>query len=180
MPLLATRASTVSVIFTNPRLFGTSNHRYSVSDFIRLGRRNSAWSFFGADRRQQSLDVADAVGPAGSWATDHARDMVRDQGAAEIHFIKGLHEFVHVRVAVIHEGLHETRDWPADVAKVNLPELVHFREGTGRFEHILPHLLAAFHPGARAQTNADVGTVGNLQGPQVAVELPEDAARHAA
>jgi hypothetical protein len=33
-PLFATNASTVEVIFTNPRRSGTSNQRYSVSDVI--------------------------------------------------------------------------------------------------------------------------------------------------
>src|SRR5206468_1160688 len=112
------------------------------------------------------------------WASDHARNVVRDHGAAEVHLIQRLHQLAHVCVAVVHEGFHKVRDRPADVAKVYLPELVHPGECTGGFKHILPHLLATFHPGSRAQTDADVRTVGDLQRPRVAVEVPEDAARH--
>ena len=97
-----------------------------------------------------------------------------------IHGHQGAHDLFHVRVAVIHEGFHEVRDWPADVAKMNLPELVHFGEGARVFKHILPHLLAAFHPGSRTQTDANVGTVGDFQRPCVAIEVPEDATRHSA
>src|SRR5206468_12112054 len=103
--------------------------------------------------------------------------MVCDQGASKVHFNKRLHELEHVRVAVVHEGFHEIGYRSADIAKMNLPELVHFREGARGFEYIFAHLFAAFHPGPRAETHADVGTVGNLQRPYVAIEVPEHATR---
>src|SRR4029077_19811317 len=71
-------------------------------------------------------------------------------------------------------------DRRADVAEVNLPELVHFGEGAASFEYVLAHLLATFHPGPRAETDADVGTIGDLQSADVAIEVAEDASRHSA
>ena len=40
--------------------------------------------------------------------------------------IKRFHQFVHVRVPVIRKGFHKVRDPPADIAEMNLPELVLF------------------------------------------------------
>src|SRR5207249_10869872 len=74
------------------------------------------------------IAVANAVGPAGPGAADHARNMVRNQGAAEVHLIKRFHQFVHVRVPIIRKGFHKVRDPPADIAEMNLPELVLFAQ----------------------------------------------------
>ena len=41
-------------------------------------------------------------------------------------------------------------------------------------------MLATFHPGARAKTDADVRTVGDLQRAHVAIEITEDTARDSA
>src|SRR5262245_47652884 len=132
------------------------------------------------DGREQSFDVSNAVGPTCPGTADHTRNMVRDHSAAKVHLIQCLHQLEHVRVAVIHEGFHKARNRSAHVAKVDLPELVHFRKSTGSLKDVLPHLLAAFHPGSRAETHADVRTVGDFQGARVAVEVPEDAAGHSA
>ena len=90
-----------------------------------------------------------------------------------------LHDLVHVVVAVIHEGLDEVRQRRADVAEVDLPDL----RGAEVADHLLGvlagELAAAFEPGAAAEADADVRAVGDLQGPLVAVEVAEDAARHA-
>ena len=91
--------------------------RETSSSFGRL-------TLFSTDSGQQRLDVTDAGGPGNSWAVDHGRDVVCDHSAAEVHFINRFHEFEHVRVTVVDNGLHESRDWPTDIAKVNLPELI--------------------------------------------------------
>src|SRR5262249_977028 len=95
-------------------------------------------------------------------------------------FIERLHEFNHVRVTVVDKGLHETRNRAAHIAKVYLPKLVHFGEDARGFEDVLPHLPTSFHPGARTKTHANVGAVGDFQSPEVAIEISEDAAGHAA
>src|SRR5437762_11834231 len=90
------------------------------------------------------------------------------------------HDLLHVRIAVIHKGLDEARNGRADVAEMDLPELAHVREGPRRFQDILAHAAAAFHPGPTTETDADVRTVGDFQGARVTVEVAEDAAWHAA
>src|SRR6185369_4579333 len=110
------------------------------------------------------------VRPAGPGPTDHSRNMIGDHGTPEVHIVECFHQFIHVRVTVVHEGFDKVRYRRADVAEVNLPELVHFGEGAGSFKDIPAHLLAAFHPGPRAETDADVGTIGDLQSADVAIE----------
>src|SRR4051794_13098910 len=71
------------------------------------------------------------------------------------------------------------RNGAFDVAEVDFPELVHFGEGADGFENIFSHFVAAFEPGSAAETDADIGAVGGFEGAEVAVEIAEDAARHA-
>src|SRR5262245_8345632 len=105
--------------------------------------------------------------------------MVGDENAAKIHGYQGAHHLLHVCISVIHKGLDEARNGRADVAEMDLPKLAHVCERPGRFQHVLAHAAAAFHPGATAETDANVRTVGNFQGARVTVEVAEDAARHA-
>src|SRR5262245_5101803 len=128
----------------------------------------------------QRLDVADAVGPCRAAVPDHLRHMVGDENAPKIHGHQRAHDLLHVRIAVIHKGLDEARNGRADVAEMDLPKLAHVREGPRRFQNALAHPAAAFHPGAATETDADVRAVGDSQGAHVAVEVAEDAARHAA
>ena len=67
----------------------------------------------------------------------------------------------------------------ADVAEVDLPDLLGAEVADHLFGILAGELLAALEPGAAAQADADVRAVGDLQRPLVAFEVAEDAARHA-
>src|SRR5687767_4995261 len=84
-----------------------------------------------ADRSEESLDVTNAVGPARSPPPHHFRDMIRDHRPAKINFVERLHQLEHVRVAMVDKRLDKVRDRRRHIAKVNFPELVHFRELPG-------------------------------------------------
>src|SRR6266478_8304883 len=128
----------------------------------------------------QRLDVADAEGPCRAAVPDHLRHMVGDENAPKIHGHQGAHDLLHVRITVIHKGFDETRNGRANVAEMYFPKLAHLGESPRRFQDVLAHTAAAFHPGATTETDADVRTVGDFQGARVAVEVTEDAARHTA
>ena len=61
--------------------------------------------------RNHRLDIADAIGPTGSIASHHSRDVVGNKISAEIHFLQRSHQLPHVGVAVVDEGLDEMRNW---------------------------------------------------------------------
>src|SRR5207248_4483315 len=103
----------------------------------------------------QRPDVADAVGPRRAAVPDHLRHVVGDENAAKIHGHQGAHDLLHVRIAVIHKGLDEARNGRADVAEMDLPELAHLCEGPRRFQDVLAHAAAAFHPGATTEPDAN-------------------------
>src|SRR5262249_34839190 len=130
--------------------------------------------------RMQRFDVADAIGPAYPSPAYHLGNMVRNDRATEVNIAERLHDFVHVHVPIVHKGLDKIRERRADVAKVNLPELVQLREVADGFEYIFPHSCAAFQPGPGTQADPDVGAVGNLQGADISVEVAKDAARDSA
>ncbi len=66
-----------------------------------------------------------------------------------------------------------------DVAEVDLPDLLGAEVADHLFGVLARELAAAFEPGPAAQADADVRTVGDLQGSLVAVEVAEDATRDA-
>src|ERR1039458_419591 len=128
---------------------------------------------------QQGAHVGEAIGGLRVAAADQPGRVIENHDAIVVHVAQRLHDLVHVVVAVIHEGLDEVRQRRADIAEVNLPDLV----GAEVADHLLGilagELLAALQPGAAAHADADIGTVGNFQRPFVAIEVAEDAARHA-
>ena len=62
----------------------------------------------------QGLAVADAVCPALAVIADHARNVVRDEDAAEVNVDQGAHQLLHVGVAVVDIGLDEVPDGRGD------------------------------------------------------------------
>src|SRR5579883_493630 len=128
---------------------------------------------------EQRLHIADRVGGAQAWIVSHPGDVIGDDDAAEADLLERLHDLVHILVAIVYEGLDEVGQGCGHVAEVDLEELLLSGEVADRLDDIDPPAISAFEPAADAETDADVGAVGDRQGALVALEGAEDSG-HAA
>src|SRR5581483_5656214 len=122
-----------------------------------LGRpAASARTGLGVRPVQQRLHIADGKGGAQARVAAHARNVVRDDHAVELHLPQRLHDLVHVHVAIVDERLDEVRQWMVDVAEVHLEELALAPKVANGLQHRGTHALAALQPAAGAEADADI------------------------
>src|ERR1700691_3957976 len=124
----------------------------------------------------QCFHIREAVGLFRIMTTYDFRCVVEDHDAVKLHFNQGGHDLGHIVISVVHEGLDEVRQRRADIAEMDLPDLLR-AEITDHLRRVFMHeRRAAFVPASATQTDADVGTVGNLHRSLIAFEIGEDAA----
>src|SRR5215472_8041295 len=124
-------------------------------------------------------DIADTERPAGLSA-DHPGHVIGYQDPAKVSVHQRAHQLLHIGVSAVHEGLGEIRNRRRHVAEVDLPQLPHPGELPRRAIDVLAGIFATFRPRPAAQADPDIGTVRDLHGPHIPVEVAENAARHAA
>src|ERR1700691_5486979 len=103
----------------------------------------------------QCFHIREAVGLFRIMTTYDFRCVVEDHDAVKLHFNQGGHDLGHIVISVVHEGLDEVRQRRADIAEMDLPDLLR-AEITDHLRRVFMHeRRAAFVPASATQTDAD-------------------------
>src|SRR5450631_1665315 len=86
--------------------------------------RDARLSGFGLCLVLQRFHVSKSVSLFGVMPTDDLGRVVKNYDTVEFDLYQGLHDFGHVVISVIHEGLDKVWERCAHVAKMNLPDLL--------------------------------------------------------
>ena len=127
------------------------------------------------DAKTQRFEIGDAVGHSPFPAAHHHGPASRNCHIVESHFHQGLHNFIHIRIAVVHEGLDKVRQGLVDIPKAHFEEFAAPGGVSDGFHRGTAHEFAPFHPAADTHADADVVAVGDVQRPLVFLEISEDA-----
>ena len=94
----------------------------------------------------------------------------RDHDTVKLDFSQSFHNRVHIPVAIVQKGLDKVRQRRTHITKVDLEDLFPSPKVVDGLQHILAHQLGAFEPATYAEADADIGAIGDLEGPLVAFE----------
>ena len=103
--------------------------------------------------------------------------MVGDHGTGVAAFVQRSHHPRHVHITVVRKRLHESLGkGRADIAKMDLEQLLLGREVAYGVQYVLSRTVTALDPGSNTQAHADVWAVRDVECPCISGKIAKDTA----